>query len=188
MITVWCVLPLLLIDAQAHSTGEAASKHCQRTVAKLVNPVQLPGAGGQVQKVAVHSQRHGRVGAVQLYNHPSEAPVEPDAFNKPCFGVAPIEPVGWRVEGERQWPLQLVPHESRAIPSVHHCGLNVRLEAHLGPVHSPEKEKKKKGSNDSINSLRPNNDPSQTSHCNIKSLSVSEVMRIDNMITQVRFY
>ena len=39
-----------------------------------------------------------------------------------------------------------------------------------------------------LNSSRPNNDPSQTSHCNIKGVSVSEVMRIDNMITQVQFY
>ena len=31
------------------------------------------------------------------------------------------------------------------------------------------------------------NDLSQTSHCNIKGLSVSEVMRIENMITQVKF-
>ena len=37
-------------------------------------------------------------------------------------------------------------------------------------------------------SLRPNNDASQTSHCNIKGLSDSEVMRIENMITQVQFY
>ena len=36
--------------------------------------------------------------------------------------------------------------------------------------------------------LRPNNDVSQTSHCNIKGVSVSEVMRIENMITQVQFY
>ena len=36
--------------------------------------------------------------------------------------------------------------------------------------------------------LRPNSDLSQTSHCNIKCLSVSEVMRIENMITQVKFY
>ena len=40
----------------------------------------------------------------------------------------------------------------------------------------------------SINPLRPNNDVSQTSHCNIKSVSVSEVMRIENMITQVHCY
>ena len=39
-----------------------------------------------------------------------------------------------------------------------------------------------------VNSLRPNNDASQTSHCNIKGVSVSEVMRIENMITQVKFY
>ena len=39
-----------------------------------------------------------------------------------------------------------------------------------------------------VNPLRPNNDPSQTSHCNIKALSVSEVMRIENMITQVQVY
>ena len=35
---------------------------------------------------------------------------------------------------------------------------------------------------------RPNNDASQTSHGNIKGVSVSEVMRIKNMITQVQFY
>ena len=39
-----------------------------------------------------------------------------------------------------------------------------------------------------LNSLRPNSDLSQTSHCNIKGLSVIEVMRIENMITQVQFY
>ena len=39
-----------------------------------------------------------------------------------------------------------------------------------------------------INPLRPNNDVSQTSHCNIKGVSVSEIMRIENMITQVQFY
>ena len=39
-----------------------------------------------------------------------------------------------------------------------------------------------------INPLRPNSDLSQTSHCNIKGLSVSELMRIENMITQVKFY
>ena len=37
-----------------------------------------------------------------------------------------------------------------------------------------------------LNPLRPNNDLSETSHCNIKGLSVSEVMRIENMITQVQ--
>ena len=39
-----------------------------------------------------------------------------------------------------------------------------------------------------INPLTPNNDLSQTCHCNIKCLSVSEVMRIENMITQAKFY
>ena len=39
-----------------------------------------------------------------------------------------------------------------------------------------------------INPLRPNNDLSQTSHCDIKGLSLSEVMGIENMITQVKFY
>ena len=39
-----------------------------------------------------------------------------------------------------------------------------------------------------INPLRPNNDLSQTSHRNIKGVSVSEVMRIENMITQMKFY
>ena len=40
----------------------------------------------------------------------------------------------------------------------------------------------------SFNPLRPNNDLSQTSHCNIKGVSVSEVMRIENKITPVKFY
>ena len=31
-------------------------------------------------------------------------------------------------------------------------------------------------------------DLSQTSHCNIKGLSVSEVMRTENMINQVKLY
>ena len=39
-----------------------------------------------------------------------------------------------------------------------------------------------------VNLLTPNSDLSQTSHCNIKGLSVSEVMRIVNMITHVKFY
>ena len=38
-----------------------------------------------------------------------------------------------------------------------------------------------------VNPLRPNSDLSQTSHCNIKGLSVRTVMRIENMITQVKF-
>ena len=39
----------------------------------------------------------------------------------------------------------------------------------------------------SFNPLIPNGDLSQISHCNIKDLSVSEVMRIENMINQVKF-
>ena len=39
-----------------------------------------------------------------------------------------------------------------------------------------------------INPLKPNSDLSQTSHCNIKYLSVSAVMRMENMINQVKFY
>ena len=42
--------------------------------------------------------------------------------------------------------------------------------------------------NDGFNPLRPNSDLSQTSHYNIKGLSVREVTRIGNMITQVKFY
>ena len=38
-----------------------------------------------------------------------------------------------------------------------------------------------------FNPSRPNSDPSQTFHCNIKGLLVREVMRIENMITQVKF-
>ena len=44
------------------------------------------------------------------------------------------------------------------------------------------------GQNMCVNPLRPNNDLTQTSHCNIKGVSVSEVMRIEDMITQVQFY
>ena len=40
----------------------------------------------------------------------------------------------------------------------------------------------------SVNPLRPHLVVSQTSHCNTKGVSVSEVMRIDNMITKVQFY
>ena len=47
---------------------------------------------------------------------------------------------------------------------------------------------KKYPTSDRFNPLRPNSDLSQTSHCNIKGLSVSEVMRTENMITQVKFY
>ena len=36
-------------------------------------------------------------------------------------------------------------------------------------------------------SLSPNSDVSETSHCNMKGLSVREVMRIENMITKVKF-
>ena len=39
-----------------------------------------------------------------------------------------------------------------------------------------------------LNSLRANSDLSQTSHCNIKGLSVSELMRIENVITKVKPY
>ena len=46
----------------------------------------------------------------------------------------------------------------------------------------------KKSSEFRINPLRPNSDLSETSSCNIKGLSVSEVLRIENMITQVKFY
>ena len=39
-----------------------------------------------------------------------------------------------------------------------------------------------------VNPSRPNSDLSQSSHYNTKGLSFSEVMRIENMITQVEFY
>ena len=39
-----------------------------------------------------------------------------------------------------------------------------------------------------FNLSRPNSDLSQISHCNNKGLSVSEVMRTENMITQDKFY
>ena len=37
----------------------------------------------------------------------------------------------------------------------------------------------------SVIPLSPKSDPSQISHCSIKGLSVKEVMRIENMITQI---
>ena len=39
-----------------------------------------------------------------------------------------------------------------------------------------------------FNPLRPNSDGIRTSHSNIMDLLVSQVMRIENMITQVKFY
>ena len=38
-----------------------------------------------------------------------------------------------------------------------------------------------------FNPLRPNSDLSQTSRCNMKGLSVRAVMRIESMISQVKF-
>ena len=38
-----------------------------------------------------------------------------------------------------------------------------------------------------LNPLSPNSDPSSISPCNIKGLSVREIMRIENRITQVKF-
>ena len=38
-----------------------------------------------------------------------------------------------------------------------------------------------------VNPLSPKGDLSQISHCSIKGLSVGEVMRIENMITSVKF-
>ena len=37
-----------------------------------------------------------------------------------------------------------------------------------------------------LGGLSPNYDPSQISHCNIKGLLVREIMRTENMTTQVR--
>ena len=37
-----------------------------------------------------------------------------------------------------------------------------------------------------INSLSPNSDLNQVSHCNIKGLSVRDIMRTENMITQAK--
>ena len=45
-----------------------------------------------------------------------------------------------------------------------------------------------RGASKHFNPLRPNSDLIQTSHCNIKGLPVREVMRIENMITQVKLY
>ena len=59
-------------------------------------------------------------------------------------------------------------------------GLTFLSVAHVLPTIQPGQR--------SFNPLRPNSDLSQTSHWNIKGLSVSEVMRIENVITQVKFY
>ena len=47
---------------------------------------------------------------------------------------------------------------------------------------------KKLSAGPSLTPLRPKSDLIETSHCNIKGLSVSKVMRIENMITEVKFY
>ena len=64
------------------------------------------------------------------------------------------------------------------------------VEKHVIPVkaESLETVKTLPKTSLSLNPLRPNSDLSQTSHCNIRGLSVSEVMRIENVITQVQFY
>ena len=54
-------------------------------------------------------------------------------------------------------------------------------------VAGKRKLKKKRALGFFFNPLRPNNDLSQTSHCNIKGVSVGEVMRIENEITPVKF-
>ena len=38
-----------------------------------------------------------------------------------------------------------------------------------------------------VDPLSPSSDGSQFSHCGIKGLSVRKIMRIENMITQVKF-
>ena len=38
-----------------------------------------------------------------------------------------------------------------------------------------------------FNPLRPKNDLNEIYHCNIQGLSVREIMRIENMISQVKF-
>ena len=59
----------------------------------------------------------------------------------------------------------------------------------VGVVLHPERlVKGLRGAQLMVNPLRPNSDLSQTSHCNIKGLLVWEVMRIENMITQVKCY
>ena len=66
-------------------------------------------------------------------------------------------------------------------------GRFVRLFIRLPWVLTNELERQRT-SDETFNPLRPNNDESQTSHCNIKGVSLSEVMRIENTITQVQFY
>ena len=78
--------------------------------------------------------------------------------------------------------------------------IQLHLKSDMPPTTTPPPKKKKRFDKihgttlavvialGNINPLRPNSDLSQSSHCYIKGLSVSEVMRIENMITQVKFY
>ena len=73
---------------------------------------------------------------------------------------------------------------------VHVFNIKIRVMINLKKTVPTMKKKDymKQEQKTTVNPLRPNSDLSQTSHCNIKGLSVSEVMRIENMITQVKFY
>ena len=82
---------------------------------------------------------------------------------------------GANIDSSRVELIKIVATESRLYSSVE--AINVKPVSILS-VHKLH----------FINPLRPNNDLSQTSHCNIKGVSVSEVIRIENMITQVKFY
>ena len=63
--------------------------------------------------------------------------------------------------------------------------LHACINSRIGCMHKGVAEHK---ASNFFNPLRPNSDLNQTSHCNIKGLPVSEVMGIENMITQVKFY
>ena len=70
--------------------------------------------------------------------------------------------------------------------------IKMRVQDAMLPASSPEKRSCERGRNVltiiPINPIKSNSYLGQTSHCNIKGLSVSEVMIIENMITQVQFY
>ena len=64
----------------------------------------------------------------------------------------------------------------------------VRCQTTSGALNNDEDDDAVNDIEFTFNPLRPNNDLSQTSHCNINGVSVSEVMRIENEITPVRLY
>ena len=77
-----------------------------------------------------------------------------------------------------------------SLKSRHNCAVSSRCALLVGfggmEINQPPVFLRELCRDITINPLRPNNDLSQTSHWNIKGLSVSEVMRIENKITSIK--